>query len=144
MSDLREDNVGPTERERIARIIDPEAWAELDAKRAGVQMASSFYALERVCAPSLTKADAILASDDGREMVRACIRALKPFAEIEVPSLTDAEGEEGDIPDFAELEITVPDYHVSLSDYAAPDDALTIADLYAARAIHAKAKEWLG
>ena len=55
--------VGPTERERIARIIDPEAWAELDAKRAGVQMASSFYALERVCAPSLTKADAILASD---------------------------------------------------------------------------------
>lgn len=65
MTDSRKHIVGPTERERIARIIDPEAWAELDAKRAGVQMASSFYALERVCAPSLTKADAILASDGG-------------------------------------------------------------------------------
>jgi hypothetical protein len=61
-----------SERERIARIVDPEAFAKLDAlvvEREGGRLALMVWEISEIVGPALAKADAILARPEPSEAV---------------------------------------------------------------------------
>ena len=82
MTDSRKHIVGPTERrEEIARIIAPNDWLSTEEREARAVASTSTgdaygWRLPPNRKPSLAKADAILASDGGREMARELVEAL--------------------------------------------------------------------
>jgi hypothetical protein len=59
-----------TERERIARVVDPEAFAKLDAlvvEREGGRLALMVWEISEIVGPALAKADVILARPEPSE-----------------------------------------------------------------------------
>jgi hypothetical protein len=81
-----------SERERIARIVDPEAFAKLDAlvvEREGGRLALMVWEISEIVGPALAKADVILARPEPSEAVVGLYYAIKLcVSRIERPNLS--------------------------------------------------------